>query len=363
MDDSTPEGRADCELELRAEALVAILPEGREVALPLSTLAMQRQGFSKDIFAFQTAGTAQPWLTTRDPAILAALKEHPLGGRVLGQERTRRWKAWVNYAVLPVITCGVLALAVSWFVFGPLVDLALAAIPTSVDVQLGELALSSSLEELGGKGSEVHDARITGPVRQMLEPLVAQLPSKHQFQFEVRVIRHDMVNAFALPGGKLVVTTGLLRKAASAEAVTGVLAHEVAHVTARHSMRMVLKQVGLWALMAAVFGDVSGLSALILQQAATLTSLSFSRGMELEADRTGFELLSACGLDSQGLRVFLQSLKAEEQGDTLPGFLSTHPVTDERIAALEVLASGSRPQIAPQTAPVDFKALQAALAE
>jgi predicted Zn-dependent protease len=364
LDASFPEGRSDCEIELRDEALVALLPEGREVALPLSTLAFRRQGFSGDMLVFHTAGTELPWITTWDPAILTALKQHPLGGRALGQERARRWKAWVNYALLPLATCVVLALGVSWLVLGPLVDVALAALPTSVDVKLGEMALSSALEELGGESAKVHDTRVVGPVRQMLEPLVAQVPPEHGYSFEVHVVRHDMVNAFALPGGKLVVTTGLLRKATSAEAVTGVLAHEVAHVTARHSMRSVLKQVGLWALVAAVFGDVSGASALILQQATTLTSLSFSRDMELEADRTGLELMNAAGLDPQGLRVFLEALRTEEkEGVTLPAFLSTHPMTGDRILALESLAAKRGPETTPRAVAVDFQALQAALAE
>ncbi|MFE8601400.1 M48 family metallopeptidase [Archangium violaceum] len=361
LDASSPEGRTDCEIELRDDALVALLPEGREVALPLPTLALQRQGYSRDILAFHTAGTQQPWITTRDPAILAALKQHPRGSGVLGQEREQRWKSWVNYAVRPIATCVVLALVGTWFVLGPLVGLALAAIPTSVDVKLGEVSFASSLEQLGG--TEVHDARVVEPVRQLLEPLVAQVPKEHGYQFELHVVRSDMVNAFALPGGKLVVTTGLLREAVSAESVTGVLAHEVAHVTARHSMRSLLKQVGLWALMAAVFGDVSGASAIVLQQAASLSSLSFSRDMELEADRNGLEMLRTAGQDPQGLRVFLQSLSAQEKDLTLPAFLSTHPMTEERISTLESLAAAQGPVTTPRPVTVDFKALQAALPE
>jgi Zn-dependent protease with chaperone function len=365
-DPSVPEAGAPCQLWLTGELLVARLEDGRELAVPLEQLVYVRQGFDRDVHAFHARGALQPWLSTRDASLAAALRAHPAGAAALQAHEAGQRRAGVRHTLLPVLALALLVGGAVWCVAGPLLGLALRSIPLSVDVQLGKAALAPSLAQLGA--TEVHAPAVVEPVRRMLAPLVAQAPAelRAQLAFEVHVVRHDMVNAFALPGGVLVVTTGLLEKAPSAEAVTGVLAHEVAHVLGRHSLRSLLKQVGLWGLLAAALGDAGSATGLLLEQAAALTQLSFSRDMELEADREGLALLRRAGLDAGGLRAFLASLREEEQrqGDAVPAFLRTHPLTEERIALLERLAAEAAPSEQPAAqgrVDVDLAAVRAAL--
>jgi len=204
---------------------------------------------------------------------------------------------------------------------------------------------------------------VVEPVRALLAPLLAGVPADPARRFEVHVVALEQPNAFALPGGPLVVTTGLLLAAPSAEAVAGVLAHEVAHVTERHAMRALLRQAGVGLLLSVLVGDAAGAGSGLVEHAASLTGLSHSREMEREADRVGAALLRRAQLDPRALADFLRVLQQEEQQQRaqVPAFLSSHPLTSERLQRLEALAAAEAAPTRPL--PVDFPALQAAVRE
>ena len=151
-----------------------------------------------------------------------------------------------------------------------------------------------------------------------------------------RVIDDDKVNAFALPGGYLFVNTGLLRRAGSEAELAGAIAHELAHVAARHGTRQASRgQVANWATLPLIFlGGWAGFGA---QQLAglgiPLTFLKFSRDFEREADMLGLQYLYAAGYDPSAFVDFFEKIQALEK--TKPGTVSelfqSHPPTDERI--------------------------------
>ena len=90
-------------------------------------------------------------------------------------------------------------------------------------------------------------------------PLVPQIPN-NPYKFEVTVVKSDVVNAFALPGGYVVVFTGLMKKAETGEEVAGVLGHELNHVLQRHGMERIVKNLGLIAVVSIILGDQQGLA-------------------------------------------------------------------------------------------------------
>ena len=114
------------------------------------------------------------------------------------------------------------------------------------------------------------------------------------FDLRIQVVDAPQINAFALPGGQIVVYTGLLRKAARPEQVAGVIAHEMAHVTLRHGLRGIAKQVGVLVGVQVLTGDLSGLAA---QVATAAISNAYSRDAEREADAEGARMLAAAGID------------------------------------------------------------------
>ncbi len=169
-----------------------------------------------------------------------------------------------------------------------------------------------------------------------------------RFEFDIHVSRDSNVNAFALPGGHVVMNTGLLLRADSAEEVAGVLAHEMAHVTQRHGLRQLIGAAGLYLVVEAVLGDVSGILAVIAQQGPILVALRYSRDHEREADRMAFGYLTGAEIDPLGLARFFDRIHKQTDKDGAPGrapdgvrktltFLSTHPDAGERTEALRTL--------------------------
>lgn len=230
-----------------------------------------------------------------------------------------------------------------------LVDQAVAMTPTRWESKLSQPLLESLTVH------RVTDPAITGPVEAILARLL-EAAGPQPYQFQVRVVQDDAVNAYALPGGGVVVMTGLLKKADSPEEVAGVLAHELQHVLGRHTLRSLYRQVK-WQLALAVLGG-RDMQQVLMGQAAGLSQLSYGRDMETESDTRGAALLVEAGLSPRGLRDFFVHLAEEEGKSPQPlEFLSTHPATSHRIETLERLAQGST------TRPlnVDWEGLQKAL--
>lgn len=154
-----------------------------------------------------------------------------------------------------------------------------------------------------------------------------------------RVLDSSAVNAFAIPGGYVYVTRGLLAHMNSEAELAGVLGHEAAHVTGRHAAeqqrRATLANVGL--LLGSVVSEdfvTYGLQTGLAQTALSLTLLKYSRGQELESDEKGIGYAVAAGYDPSGIGAFfatLQALERERGGRGVPGWASTHPQIDDRI--------------------------------
>jgi Zn-dependent protease with chaperone function len=162
-----------------------------------------------------------------------------------------------------------------------------------------------------------------------------------EIAYEIAVIDADMVNAFAFPGGFIIVTTGLINSSDQPEQVAGVLAHELTHVIERHGMRKLVRQAGLGLLIGIVLGDSSALSHLI-ELSSQLDSLAFDRDQELQADNGAIKILQAAGISPQHFVTFFKKIKQLNSvaGD-IPEILSTHPLTDKRI---ERVAAAQEPQ-------------------
>ncbi|MCH8888760.1 MAG: M48 family metallopeptidase [SAR324 cluster bacterium] len=159
----------------------------------------------------------------------------------------------------------------------------------------------------------------------------------------VRVIPEKTVNAFAAPGGQVVLFSGLIEKAESPEEVAGVMAHEIAHAIERHPMQSMLRAAGVFLLVGLLVGDTSTLGTFASEGAKVLLVLSYSRDTEREADRIGMELLNKAGIRGDGLLDFFARLQGErgEEG-RLPVLFASHPMHAERVERLKLLATGTQ---------------------
>ncbi len=181
----------------------------------------------------------------------------------------------------------------------------------------------------------IKDPVVTEYVNRIGQNLVRNSDAK--VPFTIKVIDSDDINAFALPGGFFYVNSGLILAADDEAELAGVMAHEIAHVAARHATReqtranyaqmatIPLIFVGNWGVYEA--------ASLAIQIALPLTFMKFSRGFEAEADYLGLEYMYKAGYDPQAFISFFEKIKAQEK--TKPGTLAkafaSHPQTPDRI--------------------------------
>jgi predicted Zn-dependent protease len=204
-----------------------------------------------------------------------------------------------------------------------------------------EIALGKSLaQEVERSAKLVDDPIVSEYVNRVGQNLVRNSDAK--VPFTIKVIDSDVVNAFALPGGFFYVNSGLLLRADSEAELAGVMAHEIAHVAARHGTKnatkgelaqlatipLIMLGPGGWA----GYGLYEG-----LQFAIPMGFLKFSRDAEREADYLGLEYMYKAGYDPNAFVTFFEKVEAEEkrQPGTIPKFFSTHPPTPERVEAIQ----------------------------
>jgi predicted Zn-dependent protease len=204
-----------------------------------------------------------------------------------------------------------------------------------------DIALGKQLSQEVEKSAKfIDDPVINEYVNRVGQNLVRN--SDAQVPFTIKVIDSDVVNAFALPGGFFYVNSGLILHADEESELAGVMAHEIAHVCARHGTREETKStiVQLASIPAMIFIPYSWAGYAIyqgMQFAIPLTFLKFSRGDEAEADYLGLQYMYKAGYDPNSFVSFFEKVQADEkkQPGTIPKVFSTHPPTPDRIEAIQ----------------------------
>ena len=184
----------------------------------------------------------------------------------------------------------------------------------------------------------VEDPVITEYVNRLGQNLVRNSDAK--VPFIIKVVDSEEINAFALPGGFMFVHTGLILKAGNEAELAGVLAHEIAHVAARHGTKQATRgQLLNYASMSLIF--FGGWAGYAVRQVAGLAIpmgfLEFSRAMESQADHLGLEYLYKTGYDPAALVDFFEKIESQEKKKpgTIARAFSTHPLTSSRIRAAQ----------------------------
>jgi len=210
------------------------------------------------------------------------------------------------------------------------------------------------LLEMEGKVVMVKDPTLQAFINKVGYSLVAQVGAS-PFEYKFYLVNSTDPNAYAIPGGHVFLTTGLIVLAENEHEVAGVLSHEISHVQGRHVAELIerSKRLNLATLAAIVAGILAGgggktseavtLTALAAGQALTL---KYTREMEVDADHNSLTYIIRAGYDPNGLISFLNKIYkiSLTSGPKIPAYLSTHPTTENRISLLEnLLSSGQRP--------------------
>ena len=204
-----------------------------------------------------------------------------------------------------------------------------------------EIALGKQLaQEVERQAKIIDDPVIAEYVNRVGQNLVRNSDAK--VPFTIKVLDSEEVNAFALPGGFFFVNSGLILKAESESELAGVMAHEIAHVAARHGTKQATKgQIAQIGMIAASIVLPYSLAGYAIQQGMSLAIplgfLKFSQGMESEADFLGLQYMYKSGYDPTAFVDFfekIQSLEKKKPG-TLSKVFSSHPPTDNRIKSAQ----------------------------
>ncbi len=198
----------------------------------------------------------------------------------------------------------------------------LAALMLQGESSLGAQVADATKQQL----TLVEDPQIVNYITEIGQE-VAGLMGRDEFEYEFYVIKDDAINAFALPGGKVFVNTGAIMAAKSKAELAGLMGHEVAHAVLSHGFQRIVTNNLLANLGQAIpFGDL----------VATLASLDYSRQSERQSDILGTRVVSSAGYAADGLHNFFVTLKEQER-QSPPPYLSTHPATADRISYIEAL--------------------------
>jgi predicted Zn-dependent protease len=238
---------------------------------------------------------------------------------------------------------GALGLAAASYAWGApvLADRIAPKVPVAWEVSLGRTVV----ERLAPRDRQCRDSAVLADVRVVTDRLLAAVPAS-PYDFRVLVARDSAVNAFAAPGGFVVVNAGLLAAAKTPEQLAGVLAHEIQHVLHRHSTRAVIREAPLRLALSTLSGG-SGLET-AANVAGTLGVLRYRRADEAEADREGIRLLEAARVDPAGMVAFMRTLETRrEDAPRLVSYLSSHPHTADRVAALQAAVAISHAESKP----------------
>ena len=336
-------GRASGDIAI-TDTSISFLNAQASVTLPLDGIQCNLGGAS-DRLIFLSHPTKPDWkLYTSDRTLLdnPILQQDPaIRAQLQKAKRTHHfnWSVLVIVAVL-IVTVPTLLVFNMHRLTAPIAR----QIPTEWEQSLGEQVF----KQYRISNHFMDEKKAAALLEPLVRPLIDANPDK-RFDYHFYINRDEEINAFALPGGYVVINTGLIIRAETPEELLGVVAHEISHVTQQHGIRNIIGSAGIYLTVNAMLGDMTGLLALIANAGPYLLTQSYSRDFETEADEKGAELMEQANIDPEGLASFFEKLKAEEDkrlkevagednedlAKATLSIISTHPATEDRIEHLK----------------------------
>ena len=320
--------RVEFEINENASCLTIKPPEAPVENWPLSELREIPDQADTSALVLTSTQRALARLTITDEVTIAVVrrrapklsKRQPVHGK-------GRVLAWAGAAVAAVF-------AIVFLLVPVMADQLARFLPARGEQALGEATLEQIQTALGSDMFPVGFCS-TPEGDEALQKMLVRLEGEGldlPYPVTVSVLDHDMINAFALPGGQVVFFRGMLDEAESPDEIAAVFAHEIGHVAARDPTRMALRSAGSLGVLGLLFGDFAG-GAVVLFLVEQLIQADYSREAEAAADDYGVDLLLKANIDPAALGTLLQKL-LDRYGDQ-EGFaahFASHPALGDRIA-------------------------------
>lgn len=251
------------------------------------------------------------------------------------QERSEGLIAWLEGRVVIAVLgiAFVIAILLGGYFYGlPIAAEHIAVrVPIETERLMGEQGLEWMEEHKWLGPSAVHQG-MQATIREDFDLLKRGLPQEAHYRLEFRSAPVLGPNAFAFPGGTIVITDGLVNLAESREEVAAVLAHEIGHIEQRHTLRLIIQDSAVAVIAATISGDVATLGAAGVP--AILAQAKYSREFEAQSDDFAFALLKKHGISPEHfakIMLRMAELGQKNKGGEPLGFLSTHPFTQDRV--------------------------------
>jgi len=231
----------------------------------------------------------------------------------------KRRSVWKPLLVIGSIVVGFFALM--YFLVVPLVADGFArTIPKSTEVEMGTAMYNNIIA-----GYTVNEE-----ATETINRFFANIGHPNDYEIKITVVKESQVNAFAMPGGNIVVFDGLLKETETYPELAALLSHEFSHIQHRHTTRSVVRSLGSYLFLVIILGSAGDVVTQIAQSADEVKGLSYSRSLEKEADMEGFNIMVQNRIDPKGMLGLFEKLEKQTTGQEPPEFLSTHPITNSR---------------------------------
>jgi len=272
-------------------------------------------------------------VTVSNPTYIQVLRERLPRRSQTALRQVPKWRHIGAYGVLMVA-----AVVGLYFATPVLIKAAVNFLPYSWEKKLGN-RYAGQFEKILNTGKTSTACRERAQA--MADKIITRIKLENRLkqQFHISVWSNNMVNAFAFPGGRLIVMEGLIKAASSPQEVAGVIGHEMAHEIQRHVAQAYVRSLILDYTINLIFG--TGVSADLTQ---TLASNAYSRDAEREADEVGARLLEKARIDTHGIRTFFEKLAKQEKGFAEKfEYFSTHPRSQDRADHVKTVSQQTIP--------------------
>jgi predicted Zn-dependent protease len=273
------------------------------------------------LYIFRYGGFPQQTIESKEQDLPSLLKEkYP--SRIFFKRSVAGIFGTNNAFLIGLAALAVLILGCCyWFVLPYFAEKVASNFPQDMEVQLGNSLYDNVIE-----GYDVNDT-LTAQVNDFAKAIDFQT----SYPIKVTVVKEDQTNAFALPGGHIVIFEKILQGMRTKEELAALLAHEVAHVHYRHSLKSMFRSLAGYLFISLLLSDINNIVAVLADNSNMLVNLTYSRDLETEADHKAMATLESSGISLKGFVDLFQLLESQAEASVSPKILSSHPLTADRI--------------------------------
>lgn len=260
-------------------------------------------------------------LVIRDTELINAIKKIYRNYRFTGSFNSKFFGSTTNKIVL-LFSILLTFILVAYFWFVPWLGQRIGnSVSKEWEIEMGDKMYSSVISSF----------TIDSNKSRLINEYYAASGFNVNYPVNITVVQSDEVNAFAIPGGHIVVYDAILDEMKTHNELGALLSHESSHIALRHSLKNMFRTLARKMFLLLIFGNESGITSFLADHADNLKGLEYSRALETEADDHGMKIMSARGIDPNGMIHLMELLQKGTKGKENAEFLSTHPVFSNRI--------------------------------